>query len=114
MVSQFLRLHGAGRWFRGNCGGISLISPESGGGYIGQGDWNFDTLRPRDDSGQGTCLLPPRRTPVATASLLVATTLSVFMLSAPTAQAQGRSGACEESNLAVLASPVAPWKGAPL
>ena len=36
------------------------------------------------------------------------------MLSAATAQAQGRSGACEESNLAVLASPVAPWKGAPL
>jgi hypothetical protein len=46
--------------------------------------------------------------------LLVATALSVFVLSAATAQAQGRSGACEESNLAVLASPVAPWKGASL
>jgi hypothetical protein len=46
--------------------------------------------------------------------LLVATALSVFMLSAATVQAQGRSGACEESNLAVLASPVAPWKGASL
>ena len=58
--------------------------------------------------------LPPRRTPAVAASLLVATALSVFGLSATAAQAQGRSGACEESNLAVLASPVAPWKGAPL
>jgi len=59
-------------------------------------------------------LLPPRRTPAATAALLAATALSVFVLSAATAQAQGRSGACEESSLAVLASPVVPWKGAPL
>ena len=59
-------------------------------------------------------MLLPRRTPAATAPLLVATALSVFMLSAATVQAQGRSGACEESNLAVLASPVAPWKGASL
>ena len=59
-------------------------------------------------------MLPPRRTPAATAPLLVATALSVSVLSATFAQAQGRSGACEESNLAVLASPVAPWKGAPL
>jgi hypothetical protein len=48
------------------------------------------------------------------AAVLVATALSVSVLSATFAQTQGRSGACEESNLAVLASPVAPWKGAPL
>ena len=59
-------------------------------------------------------MLPPRRTPAATAVLLAATALSVFVFSAATAQAQGRSGACEESSLAVLASPAAPWKGAPL
>ena len=59
-------------------------------------------------------MLPPRRTPAATAPLLVATALSVFVLSPATAQAQSRSGACDESNLAVLASPVAPWKGASL
>jgi len=57
-------------------------------------------------------LLPPRPTPAATAPLLIATAL--FAFSATFAQAQGRSGACEESNLSVLASPVAPWKGAPL
>jgi len=48
------------------------------------------------------------------AAVLVATALSVSVLSATFAQAQGRSGACEESSLAVLASPAAPWKGAPL
>src|SRR5262245_31269089 len=91
---------------------MSLISPDSGGRLVGQGDRNFVTVRARDDSGQGTRLLPPRRTAAATAPLLIATAL--FAFSATFAQAQGRSGACEESNLAVLASPVAPWKGAPL
>jgi hypothetical protein len=44
--------------------------------------------------------------------LLIAT--AFFAFSTTASPAQGRSGACEESNLAVLASPVAPWKGAPL
>ncbi|HEX5105330.1 MAG TPA: hypothetical protein VFV87_16040, partial [Pirellulaceae bacterium] len=57
-------------------------------------------------------MLSPCRTSVAAASLLIAT--AVFAFSATDSKAQGRSGACEESNLAVLASPLAPWKGAPL
>src|SRR6188472_353405 len=105
---------GTGCRFRENYGGISLILPELGGGYVGRGAAILLPCGPRDNSGQGARLLPPRRTPAATAASLAATALSVFVFSAATAQAQGRSGACEESSLAVLASPAAPWKGAPL
>ena len=39
----------------------------------------------------------------------------VFLFSAVDARAQAPSGACEDAaELAVLPSPVAPWKGAPL
>ena len=50
-----------------------------------------------------------------TAPLLSATAAFVFLFSSAASQAQGRSGSCDEAiGLGVLASPVAPWKGAPL
>ena len=50
-----------------------------------------------------------------TASLLIAGTFSVFLLSVVDSRAQGPLGICEDAaGLAVLPSPVAPWKGAPL
>ena len=50
----------------------------------------------------------------ATASLLTAGAL--FALLCPTAESRAKagSGACEEADVAFLASPVSPWKGAPL
>ena len=50
-----------------------------------------------------------------TASLLIAGAFFVFLFSVVDAQAQGPSGICEDAaELAVLPSPIAPWKGAPL
>jgi hypothetical protein len=47
--------------------------------------------------------------------LLIAGTLFVFLVSTVESQAQGPVGTCEDAaELAVLPSPVAPWKGAPL
>jgi hypothetical protein len=47
--------------------------------------------------------------------LLIAGAFFVFLSSAADAQAQGPTGVCEDATgLAVLPSPVAPWKGAPL
>jgi len=49
----------------------------------------------------------------ATASLLIAG--AFFVSSTAPSQAQGLSGACEDAaGLAVLSSPIAPWRGAPL
>jgi hypothetical protein len=51
----------------------------------------------------------------ATASLLSAGAFFVFLLSAADARAEALSGSCEDAaELAVLPSPIAPWKGAPL
>ena len=51
----------------------------------------------------------------ATASLLIAGAFSVLLFPAADAQAQGPIGSCEDAaELAVLPSPIAPWKGAPL
>jgi hypothetical protein len=51
----------------------------------------------------------------ATALLLSAGASFIFLFSVADAQAQGPSGSCEDAaELAVLPSPVAPWKGAPL
>jgi hypothetical protein len=51
----------------------------------------------------------------ATASLLIAGACFAFLFSAVDARAQGSSGVCEDAaELAVLPSPIAPWKGAPL
>ena len=50
-----------------------------------------------------------------TASLLIAGAFFVFLSSAAEAQAKGPAGSCEDAaELAVLTSPIAPWKGAPL
>jgi hypothetical protein len=47
--------------------------------------------------------------------LLIAGAFFVFLFSAVESQAQGASGTCEDAaELAVLPSPIAPWKGAPL
>jgi hypothetical protein len=50
-----------------------------------------------------------------TARLVIAGAISVLFFSTAASQAETQSRACEESaGLAVLSSPVAPWKGAPL
>jgi len=54
-------------------------------------------------------------TSALTASLLVAGALFVFLSSADDSRAQGFSGACEDAaEIAVLPSPMVPWRGAPL
>src|ERR1700704_1862678 len=54
-------------------------------------------------------------TAAATASLLIAGTSFVFLSSVVDSHAQGPVGSCEDAaEFAVLPSPVAPWKGAPL
>jgi len=59
--------------------------------------------------------LYPSRRIVAKASLLAAAAFSAFLLSANGLRAEDRTGACEDAaGIAVLASPVAAWKGAPL
>ena len=61
-------------------------------------------------------MLRARRVAAAASALsLIATAAFAFLVPAKHAQAQGPSGACEDAaDLAVLPSPVAPWKGAPL
>ena len=47
--------------------------------------------------------------------LLIAGAFSAFLFPAADSRAQGSSGACEDAaEIAVLPSPIAPWKGAPL
>jgi hypothetical protein len=64
----------------------------------------------------GVPLLLTRRFAAATPALLLAASASLIVLvSARDSRAQSSPGSCEETaELAVLASPVAPWKGAPL
>jgi hypothetical protein len=61
-------------------------------------------------------LFPARQSPAATTAWLpIAGALLACLFSAIESRAQGSSGACgDAAELAVLASPVAPWKGAPL
>ena len=50
-----------------------------------------------------------------TASLLIAGAFFAFLFSVADVRAQGPSALCEDAaELAVLPSPIAPWKGAPL
>src|SRR4029079_12655219 len=64
--------------------------------------------------GKGIPLLTARRSAAAaTASLLTGAIFALLCSVAPS-QAKPGSGACEEADVAFLASPVAPWKGAPL
>jgi hypothetical protein len=67
-------------------------------------------------SGRGAQLFLARQfAAVVTALLLIAGAFFVFLFSVVDAQAQGPLGSCEDAaELAVLPSPVAPWKGAPL
>src|SRR3954453_24209608 len=66
--------------------------------------------------GTGAQLFPARQlTAAATASLLIAGAFVVCLFSAADSQAQSPASNCEEApEVAVLPSPVAPWKGAPL
>lgn len=51
----------------------------------------------------------------ATASSLIAGVFAIFLVSAVEAQAQRPAGTCEDATeIAVLASPLAPWRGVPL
>jgi len=59
--------------------------------------------------------LPRPFAAAVTALLLIAGAFFVLLFSVVGSQAQGPSGACEDAaELAVLPSPIAPWKGAPL
>ena len=66
--------------------------------------------------GKGSQLFPARQfAAAAPALLLIAGAFSAFLFPVADARAQGSSGTCEDAaELAVLPSPVAPWKGAPL
>ena len=61
-------------------------------------------------------MLPARQFSfVTTASLLIAAGLFASLISVADSQAQGSSNACEDAaGLAVLSSPITPWRGAPL
>ncbi|MGA9265157.1 MAG: hypothetical protein WBV79_01715, partial [Rhodomicrobium sp.] len=49
----------------------------------------------------------------AAAAFAIAAAFSIFLFSAPSSEAKGSS--CEEAaELSVLASPITPWRGAPL
>src|SRR5207244_661945 len=51
----------------------------------------------------------------ATPLLPIAGIVFVFLFSSPDARAETSRGTCEDAaELAVLSSPIAPWKGAPL
>src|SRR6202034_4413018 len=68
------------------------------------------------DQRNGTQLHFPRQVAaLATASLLIAGAFFVSLLAAADARAEALSGTCEDAaEIAVLAAPMAPWKGAPL
>ena len=85
---------------------------------------NFDTIQPKLSQycliavkeGNGTQLFLGRQFAAAvTASLLIAGAFFVFLFSVVDVQAQGPFGICEDAaELAILPSPIAPWKGVPL
>src|SRR5438477_6200016 len=65
--------------------------------------------------GRGLRLFLARHFAAAVTALLLITGVSFGFFAAVDARAQASPGACEEAaELAVLSSPVAPWKGAPL
>ncbi len=73
-------------------------------------------LRRGSRYGKGAQLILARRFAHAvTALLLIAGAFFVFLFSVVDSRAEGAFGSCEDAaELAVLPSPVAPWKGAPL
>src|SRR6516165_11278612 len=63
----------------------------------------------------GVPLLLTRRFVAAAPALLAASAFSIFLFSVRDSQAQSSPGSCDATaELAILASPVTPWKGAPL
>src|SRR5262249_37279105 len=79
---------------------------------------NAVELRPRETlQGKGAQLFQIRQFAAAalTATLLIAGAFFVVVFSGMDARAEGPLGLCEDAaELAVLPSPLAPWKGAPL
>ena len=85
---------------------------------------NFDTIQPKLSQycliavkeGKGTQLFLGRQFAAAvTASLLIAGAFLVVLFPAVGARAESQSATCEDAvGVAVLSSPLAPWKGAPL
>ena len=64
---------------------------------------------------RGSNLSPGPRVTATTVLLPIAGAFLVFVLSAMDARAEGSPGICKDAaELAVLPSPIAPWKGAPL
>jgi hypothetical protein len=55
-----------------------------------------------------------RRLAAATASSLILGASFAVLFSGTDARAQGPRGGCEDAGIAVLPSPITPWKGAPL
>src|SRR5262245_24928698 len=55
-----------------------------------------------------------RSTGTATRLVAAAGTCAVLLLSGLDARAQGASAGCDDAGIAVLPSPITPWKGAPL
>ena len=70
----------------------------------------------KSGSERGTQLFPSRRPAApATASLLIAGACFTLLFASAAARAQGPSDSCEDAaEVSVLASPLAPWKGAAL
>ncbi len=65
----------------------------------------------------GKARLFPARSSVAAVrtALAIAAAFSISFFPAPASEAKGTSGACDEAaELSVLASPIGPWRGAPL
>jgi hypothetical protein len=73
-------------------------------------------IQVRSREGKGTQVFPARRFSAAVTALsLIAGAFFVFLFSVRGAQAQAPAGTCEDAaELAILPSPIAPWKGAPL
>src|SRR6185437_10358986 len=64
---------------------------------------------------EGAHVVPARRFAAARALLPVASACFAVLVAASPARAQTQAGSCEDAaELAVLSSPLAPWKGAPL
>ena len=69
----------------------------------------------RELPGEHSIHLAGRSGAAVRTALVLAAAFSVFLLCTQGSQAKGSSGACEEvAELSVLASPIAPWRGAPL
>ncbi|MGB6467328.1 MAG: hypothetical protein WBF27_14210, partial [Xanthobacteraceae bacterium] len=74
-----------------------------------------DRLRFSGVARKGLTVLRARRFPAVAASLLIAGAFLVLLFPAAPARADSSVGSCEQAaQVAVLPSPLTPWKGAPL